>query len=82
MLRIPLEDKKVTISRVNATVNFPCNFMLIASMNPCPCGYFGSQEKNCTCSDEQIKKYINKRSKNMEILHYSVERRKFAQLFE
>lgn len=34
--------------------------MLIASMNPCPCGYFGSQEKNCTCSDEQIKKYINK----------------------
>ena len=60
MLRIPLEDKKVTISRVNATVNFPCNFMLIASMNPCPCGYFGSQEKNCTCSDEQIKKYINK----------------------
>ena len=55
MLRIPLEDKKVTISRVNATVNFPCNFMLIASMNPCPCGYFGSQEKNCTCSDEQIK---------------------------
>lgn len=60
MLRIPLEDKKVTISRVNATINYPCNFMFIASMNPCPCGYYGSQEKNCTCSDEQIKKYINK----------------------
>ena len=60
VLRGPLEDKIVTISRLNSSVTYPCNFMFIASMNPCPCGYYGSSEKECTCKDFQIKKYINK----------------------
>ncbi len=59
-LRGPLEDKFVTISRVNSTITYPCNIMLVASMNPCPCGYYGSTEKSCNCTEEQIKKYINK----------------------
>ena len=50
VLRGPLEDRVVTISRVGASLTFPSNFMLIASMNPCPCGYLGSKEKACTCS--------------------------------
>ena len=60
VLRGPLEDKTVTISRLNMSVTYPCNFMFIASMNPCPCGYYGSNEKECNCKQEQIKKYINK----------------------
>lgn len=59
-LRSPLEDKEITISRVNASITYPCNFMFIASMNPCPCGYYGSTEKPCSCTPEQIKKYIGK----------------------
>lgn len=59
-LRIPLEDRKVTISRLNTTITYPCEFMLIASMNPCQCGYYGSQERECCCKPEQIKKYINR----------------------
>lgn len=60
VLRGPLEDRIVTISRVNATLTYPCNFMLVASMNPCPCGYYGSKEKECTCSEGQIAKYMSK----------------------
>lgn len=60
VLRGPLEDRKITISRLNSTIIYPCNFMFIASMNPCPCGYFGSKEKECKCKPEQIRKYINK----------------------
>lgn len=60
VLRGPLEDKIVTISRVNASLTYPCNFMFVASMNPCPCGYLGSKEKECTCSDQAISKYIGK----------------------
>lgn len=60
LMRQPLEDRIVTISRVNATLTYPCNFMFISSMNPCPCGYFGSKEKECTCSPTQISKYISK----------------------
>lgn len=56
-LRTPLEDRKVTISRLNTTITYPCEFMLIASMNPCQCGYYGSKEKQCTCKAEQIRKY-------------------------
>ena len=59
-LRIPLEDRKVTISRLSANITYPCEFMLIASMNPCQCGYYGSQEKQCTCKPEQIKKYMSR----------------------
>ena len=60
VLRGPLEDKKVTISRVNAALTYPCDFMLVASMNPCPCGFYGSKEKECTCTQEAINKYMNK----------------------
>ena len=60
VLRGPLEDKIVTISRVNATLTYPCNFMFVASMNPCPCGYFGSKDKECTCSSQAISKYIGR----------------------
>jgi len=62
LMRGPLEDSKVTISRISNTITYPCDFMLIASMNPCPCGYYGSQDKECTCSVDQITKYINKLS--------------------
>ncbi len=58
-MRQPLEDKEVFISRVNANVSYPSNFMLVASMNPCPCGYYGSSDK-CTCSSVQIQKYLGK----------------------
>ncbi len=60
LLREPLEDRQVTISRLNASITYPCNFMLIASMNPCPCGYYGSKEKECCCRPEQIKRYQSK----------------------
>lgn len=60
VLRQPLEDGQVTISRVNTTLTYPSNFMFISSMNPCPCGYFGSEEKECSCSSVQISKYIGK----------------------
>ena len=60
VLRGPLEDKIVTISRVDFSTTYPCNFMFIASMNPCPCGYYGSKEKTCTCREDQIQKYIHK----------------------
>ncbi len=60
VLRGPLEDKFVTISRINSSITYPSNFIFIASMNPCPCGYYGSTDKQCTCSEEQIQKYIHK----------------------
>lgn len=60
VLRGPLEDREVTISRVNASLTYPCNFMFVASMNPCPCGYFGSKEKECTCTQEAISRYMSK----------------------
>lgn len=60
VLRGPLEDGIVTIARVNATLSYPCNVMLVTSMNPCPCGFYGSKEKECTCSAQAIQKYIGK----------------------
>ncbi|MBQ7794214.1 MAG: YifB family Mg chelatase-like AAA ATPase [Clostridia bacterium] len=59
-MRQPLEDGVVTISRVNATLSYPCNIMLIASMNPCKCGYFGDSKHRCTCSATQIDSYRSK----------------------
>ncbi len=59
VLRGPLEDRKITISRVATTVTYPSNFMLIASMNPCECGYYGSDLKKCTCTSKNIKRYVN-----------------------
>ena len=60
VMRGPLEDGLVTISRVNATLTYPCDFIFVASMNPCPCGFYGSKEKECTCSPQAITKYMGK----------------------
>lgn len=61
-LRQPLEDGNITVSRASLTVQYPANFMLIASMNPCPCGNFGSKTLECKCSPSQIDKYLKKLS--------------------
>ena len=60
VLRQPIEDGVVHISRVNATISYPAKFMFIASMNPCPCGYFGDPLHECTCSQGSIDKYLGK----------------------
>ena len=60
VLRQPLEDRKITISRAKYTIEFPCSFMFIASMNPCPCGYYGDPTHNCVCTPGQIQRYMNK----------------------
>src|SRR5207245_6412188 len=57
VLRQPLEDKVVTISRAQGTITYPANFMLVAAMNPCPCGFFGDPIKECTCSASTIARY-------------------------
>ncbi len=59
VLRQPMEDKQVTISRAASSLTFPANFTLVASMNPCPCGYYGSQ-RECQCSPPQIQRYVGK----------------------
>ncbi len=59
-LRQPLEDGKVTISRVSASLTYPCNFMLVAAMNPCPCGYYGHPTRACTCTAAAATRYMNK----------------------
>jgi magnesium chelatase family protein len=56
-LRQPLEDKQLTIARSHGSVQFPSNFMLIAAMNPCPCGYYGDPVKECTCSTAMVSRY-------------------------
>jgi magnesium chelatase family protein len=60
VMRQPLEDGQVTIARVNATLTYPCECMLIASMNPCKCGFYGDNTKECTCTPLQIQKYLGK----------------------
>ncbi len=62
MLRQPLEDGSITVARSALTVTYPANFTLIASMNPCPCGYYGSKDRECKCSPSQIHKYLAKMS--------------------
>lgn len=57
-LRQPLEDHKVTISRVSASLSYPCSFMMVAAMNPCPCGYFGHPTRPCTCSAAAAQRYL------------------------
>lgn len=59
-LRQPLEDGYITVARANQTVTYPSNFTLIASMNPCPCGNYGSKDRECKCSPSQIHKYLSK----------------------
>ncbi len=60
VLRQPMEQRKVTISRAKISVDYPANFMLIASMNPCPCGYFNHPDKECVCGAGIVKRYLNK----------------------
>lgn len=60
VMRQPLEERKVVISRTKQAVDFPANFMLIASMNPCPCGYYNHPEKECSCPPGTVGKYLNK----------------------
>jgi len=60
VLRQPIEDRKVTISRAKFSVDYPASFMLIASMNPCPCGYYNHPEKDCVCSPGVVQKYLSK----------------------
>jgi magnesium chelatase family protein len=60
MLRQPLEDERVTIARVRGTTAFPSKFMLLASMNPCPCGYYGDPTHECSCGQHQIRNYLSK----------------------
>lgn len=61
-LRQPLEDRKISVSRVQRTVNYPANFMLVASMNPCPCGNYGSKTNECRCTSQQIHNYLSRLS--------------------
>lgn len=60
VLRQPLEDRKITISRAKYTIEYPCSFMFVASMNPCPCGYYNDPTHHCVCTPGQIQRYMNK----------------------
>ena len=60
VMRQPLEDRTITISRAKYSIEFPCSFMFVASMNPCPCGYYGDPTHHCVCTPGQIQRYLNK----------------------
>jgi magnesium chelatase family protein len=60
LLRQPLEEGSVTIARANMTLSFPANFMLVAAMNPCPCGFFGDATRECRCTGAMIQRYLSK----------------------
>jgi magnesium chelatase family protein len=60
VLRQPLESGQVTVTRAAATVDFPARFMLVAAMNPCPCGFYGDPQRQCSCSPQQVRNYLNR----------------------
>jgi magnesium chelatase family protein len=60
VMRQPMEERRVTISRAKVTVDYPASFMLVASMNPCPCGYYNHPEKECVCGPGVVKRYLSK----------------------
>ena len=60
VMRQPMEERRVTISRAKISIDYPANFMLIASMNPCPCGYYNHPEKECVCAPGVVQRYLNK----------------------
>lgn len=60
VMRQPMEERRVTISRAKVAVDFPASFMLIASMNPCPCGFYNHPDKECSCPPGTVQKYLNK----------------------
>lgn len=60
VLREPLEDRQITVSRIHGTVTFPSSFVLVAAMNPCPCGFHGDPDKSCECTPTEIKRYTRK----------------------
>ena len=62
VLRQPIEDGEVTISRAQHSIKYPAKFMLLGAMNPCPCGYLGDKEKQCTCSEYMVNRYLSKLS--------------------
>jgi magnesium chelatase family protein len=83
VLRQPLEDRKITISRAKYSVEYPCSFMFVASMNPCPCGYYGDPTHHCVCSPGQIQRYLSRISGPMMDrfdLHIEVASVSFQQL--
>jgi len=82
-LRQPLEDRVVTVARAQATVTYPANFLLVASMNPCPCGYFNDPARECRCTPYQISKYLSRISGPLldrTDLHVEVPRVKYEEL--
>ncbi len=83
VLRQPLEDRKISISRAKYSVEYPCSFMLIASMNPCPCGYYGDPTHHCVCTPGQLQHYMNKISGPLLDridIHCEIQAVPFAQL--
>jgi magnesium chelatase family protein len=60
VMRQPMEERKVTISRARVAVDFPASFMLVASMNPCPCGFYNHPQRNCSCPPGTVQKYLNR----------------------
>ena len=83
VMRQPLEDRRITISRAKYTVEYPCSFMFVASMNPCPCGYYGDPTHHCVCTPGQIQRYMNKISGPLLDridIHCEIQAVPFAQL--